>query len=927
MSEVTRGGWDLSSPPGDVLSFGPFQFSAATQQLLIGDQTVRLGSRAAAILAALIERRGEIVTKEDLLAIAWPSTHVEEGNLRVHISALRRALGDASDAPKFIVNVSGRGYRFVAPVRRMAPEPRHFAEAATLPGRDSLPDRIASFIGRDEDLPVLAELVERSRLVTIAGTGGTGKTTIAVVLAHELKDQFMGAAYFVDLAAVSDAAVVPFAIASATRVAIDTQRPVESLVNGLHADTALILLDNCEHLIDTLALVTESLLKAAPNIRIVATSHEPLRIEGERVYRLKPFDLPAGAGDLPLAEALEFPAVRLFVQQMLANDDAFAPGDADVPFIVDICRRLDGLPLAIEIAAARAGALGIAELAERLDDRFGILTTGRRTAAPRHQTLRNMLDWSHDNLSEREKVILRRLAVFGGPFRLDAAAMVAADEWHQPAQVVESIGGLVRKSLLMADSSGGTSSFRLLDSTRLYAAERLAEAGEEPRVRQLHLHHLCDVLRQAEADWQVTPARDWGKSYSRYINDIRAALIWAFGPEGSDEGGVLLTSLALPLAMQLGLHDEFRERLNIAKARAAVLNPPLLVPELRLHCATNSLGYNVGQKVDVLLSRAVELSERIGSDRHRMEPLVQISSTHISTAQYEAALAYGQRAFDLAERSGDGLAVLSAGRALAQAAHYAGQHARAIELSHTVMRHPAVNIPYTYGFMHTDRRVTMRWVLVRALWMSGRGDEAARVAEDGIPIAEDTGVVAIAQFLGMAVIPMYLWRGDDIRARDLSNRLRDHADRYSFKYWKSWSLLFGEVLDWRESGREPSAGLDALQVQTLSTLVGTATPLPETVGAVDWAAPEVMRLQGVRALEAGQTAAGEARLLAALDLARAHGALGWELRCAMSLARLRAAGGGRAEAAENLAGLLDRLPRSETEADQLAARRLLAELG
>lgn len=247
----------------------------------------------------------------------------------------------------------------------------------------------------------------------------------------------------------------------------------------------------------------------------------------------------------------------------------------------------------------------------------------------------------------------------------------------------------------------------MLDSARIYASEKLAEAGEIQRLRQLHLHYLCDILRKAEAEWEMTPAKLWGEIYSSYVSDIRTSLSWAFGQGGCDEGGVELTSLALPLAMHLGLHDEFREWLIVAKARASGIEPRMLVAELRLHCATNSLGYNVGQKVDLLLTDAVELSEMIGTDRHRMEPLVQISSTHISMAQHERALIKGQLAYDLATRSGDGRAVLSAGRALAQAAHYAGQHARALELAQTVLDHPAVNIPYTYGFIHTDRRITM----------------------------------------------------------------------------------------------------------------------------------------------------------------------------------------------------------------------------
>lgn len=910
-------------------SFGPFQFSATRQLLTQNGQPIRLGSRAISILSALVERKGEVVSKDDLLASAWPETYVEEGNLRVHIAALRRALGDSSDLPRYIVNVAGRGYKFVASVRLTEDGVRiavPLDEAATPALRENLPSQIAHVIGREDDLDAVAVMLEQARQVTLAGSGGIGKTTLALALAHRLKHQFRGAAYFVDLAAVSDPANVPFAVASSLRIAIDTERPVDSLVAHLVKDEALLVFDNCEHLIDAAALVAERVLKGSQGIRILATSHEPLRIEGERVYRLTPFELPGGAETLPLREAIKYPAVELFVEHMSANNDTLMFGDVDVPFIVEICRRLDGLPLAIEIAASRAGALGIAELAARLDDRFGILTSGRRTAATRHQTLRNMLDWSHDNLSERDRVVLRRLAVFAGEFALDAAAMVAGDERLNMGTVTDAVSSLVRKSLLMQSSRTGSSSFRMLDSTRIYSIEKLDAEGELRRVRDLHVHYLCDVMRQAEKAWITTPVAAWAEAYKRYMDDIRAALSWSFGPSGSPEGGVLLTGLALPLAQQLGLHDEFRDRMYVAVEHAKSLPKRLIVPELRLHIARNALTYNVGQRVDVTMQGAVELAEMTGKDRHRMEPLVQIGSTHISLAEYEAAVTVGEKAMTFAQSSGDEYAVLSASRLMAQACHYAGQHKRAMGLSRAVLSHPATNIPYTYGFVHTDRRISMRWILTRSLWMSGRADEAARVAEEGIAIAPDAGPVSLAQLLAMAVIPVHLWRGDLDLARNLTDMLVAHSERYSFKYWRAWARIFDDVIAWHREGRPVTPVTGALESQTVATLVGLATSLPAVTSTVDWSAPELLRLRGENLIAQGQRGAGEADLLAARNLARSHGALAWELRAITSLASLWRDGPRRSEGAETLAEILDRLPEGRHTADPMAAHALLDEL-
>ena len=381
----------------------------------------------------------------------------------------------------------------------------------------------------------------------------------------------------------------------------------------------------------------------------------------------------------------------------------------------------------------------------------------------------------------------------------------------------------------------------------------------------------------------------------------------------------MLTSLSLPLGMLLGLHDEFRERMLLAIQNAQQLPQPLLVPELRLQVARNHLTYNIGQQVDVSLPRARHLAELTGKDRHRMEPLVTISSTHISTAQYETAAVIGERALELAQRSGDEYAVLSASRAMAQAAHYAGQHQRATELATAVLRHPVRNIPYTYGFMHTDRRITMRWVLTRSLWMSGRADEARRVAEEGIVIAPDAGPVALAQLLGMAVIPVYLWCGDFERARELTAMLFEHAARYSFKHWAMWGELFDAAIGWHMTGSPVSPATGDLQVQTLSTIVGLAAPLPTTINLADWSAPELLRLRGERD-------SSEADLTDALQLARQHGARAWELRCAMSLGRLWASTRRRMEAMDLLSGTLEQLPEGHGTADPIAARALLAEL-
>jgi len=426
----------------ETFAFGSFRLIPAQRVLLDDGKPLRLGSRALDILIALVEGAGETVHKDQLIARTWPDTVVDDGALRVHVAALRKALGDGRAGRRYIANNPGRGYSFVAPVTR---EHQHSAPATPDGGTaaNNLPVPLTRIVGRDDIVAALAKQLAQRRLLTIVGPGGIGKTTVAVAVAEAVTPAYKDGVWFVGLASLPDPDLVPSTVSTVLGISQSGATPVSGLAAWLRDKHALIVLDSCEHVIGAVAPLAEAVLKAAPQLRILVTSREPLRAEGEWLHRLASLELPPDSVDLSAAEALGYSAVQLFSERAMAAAEGFIFDDANVAAVLEICRRLDGLPLALELAAARIDVFGVRELADHLDDRFRVLTSGRRTALPRHQTLGATLDWSFQLLSEAEQTVLRRLAVFAGDFSLEAAVAVAAD--IASSEVIDHIASLVAK--------------------------------------------------------------------------------------------------------------------------------------------------------------------------------------------------------------------------------------------------------------------------------------------------------------------------------------------------------------------------------------------------------------------------------------------------------------------------------------------------
>ena len=497
--------------------FGQVEVRPAERQLLVKGQPAAVGARAFDVLLALIDNRDRVVTKDELLQTCWPGLIVEENNLQVQVSTLRKVLGAQA-----VATIPGRGYRFT-----LVPEAADSAPSCPLPRNHNLPAPLNSFIGREKEIAEVRGLLEGSRLVTLTSTGGTGKTRLSLQVAAECLDKHPDGVWFVELAPLSDGRRVPQAVASALGATEDAGRPMmESLVKHVKEKRLLLVLDNCEHLVRAAADVAKQLLTSAPGVRILASSREPLHVSGEVTY-----SVPA----LPTAQA-----IRLFVDRANAANPAFHPAEAAEP-IAEICQRLDGIPLAIELAAARVRALSVEKIASRLDDCFRLLTGGDQTTLPRQQTLRASIDWSHDLLSLPERVLLRRLAVFSGGWTLEAAEEVGAGgEIEQAGSVLEILTNLVEKSLVAADAPNER--YHFLETVRQYALEHLEESGEADAVRQKHLEHYLALAEKARPELLGPSQARWLALLDRERANVLAAHQWCAFSEANRERGLKLVS-------------------------------------------------------------------------------------------------------------------------------------------------------------------------------------------------------------------------------------------------------------------------------------------------------------------------------------------------------------------------------------------------
>jgi predicted ATPase/DNA-binding winged helix-turn-helix (wHTH) protein len=956
------------------IAFGRFRVLPQRRELLADGRPVRLGGRAFDVLMALTEARGAIVSKDALMARVWPDRIVEENNLQWQISALRTAFGADRN---LIRTVPGRGYQLAAEIEpaydnletdvgtvitAAPPNPRKAHPKPEIPEQSpptNLPEAISELIGRDDVLGEILSLASSHRLVTLTGAGGIGKTRLAIAAARRLLPQFADGVWLAEFSPIVDPALVPVTVAVAIGLDLGGgDLSAQRVAQALAGRRLVLVLDTCEHVIGAAAALAEAVLQAGGTLHLLATSHEPLRAEGEWVYPVPPLAVPAD--DAEDADDLSrYGAVRLFVERLRAAEPHFAPDRRNAALIAVICRRLDGIPLAIELAAARAAALGVEEIVTHLNDRFRILTGGRRTALPRHQTLRATLDWSHALLSEPERVILRRLAVFAGVFSLEAASAVVASPEIAPAEVVDGIANLVAKSLVTVVGSTVTCC-RLLDTTWAYGLEKLTAAGERGQLARRHAEYYRDLFERAEAE-ESRPTAECLAEYAPKTENLRAALDWAFSPGGDARTGIALTAAAVPLWMHLSLMEECRRRVEQAFAALATVAEPDARQGMKLLAALGaSRLYTRGgvPEVAAAWTKALELAESLGDPEYQRHSLWGLWSFHVNGVDYRTALSLAHRFASLAAASLDPNDRF-VGERMIGISHYnlGDQQSARHYLERALAESAAPGHQRQFIRLQLDPQVTARVHLARVLWLQGFPDRAMREAEHSVDDARATEhAISFSYALHRAACPVALWNGDLATAGHYADILLDHAKRHALVHWQLYGLGYqgavaisrGDVATGLRRLRScfeelGETGITAPRFMRFAAVymaegLGRAGEIADGLAAVDdaiaraertnelWQSAELLRVKGELLLLPGafrDAAAAKDYFRQALDLARRQDALAWELRAAASFVRLLREQDCSAEALTLLQPVYDRFTEGFETADLKAAKALL----
>jgi predicted ATPase len=652
----------------------------------------------------------------------------------------------------------------------------------------------------------------------------------------------------------------------------------------------------------------------------------------------------------------------LFVARARAGDPRFSPDGRIAAAAGAICRRLDGIPLAIELAAARGAALGIEELASRLDDRFHLLTGGRRTALPRHQTLRATLDWSYELLPEPERIVLRRLAIFAGGFTLAAASAVATSAEISPLEVVDCIANLVAKSLVSPEIGGALARYRLLETTRAYVLEKLTKSSDRNSVAQRHADYLLDLFERAEAEWKARSAVDWTADYARQIDNLRAALDWSFSTSGNASIGVTLTVASVPLWFQMSLMEECRRYVEKALSKIEPGESADARLAMRLFAALGgSLFLTEGTlpETGAAWTKALEVAESLGDAEYQARALWGLYACHIAGGECRIALAFAQRFRSLAASTSNPADLLIGDRMIGFVLHYLGNQTDArVHVDRMLDRYVApLQRSHTTGFQF-DQSVLARIALARILWLQGFPDQAIRTAQRGVEDARalDTAL-SVCNVLAEAACPVAYLVGDVAALEYFVARLLDQSARHALTVWQAWGRIFegmlfitrGEVVSGLDHLRSALTELRATRylmrytasLGALAEASGRAGEIAQGIAAIDealsiserneecWYIAELLRIKGELLLLEGATkvaSVAEDYFGQALDWARRQGALSWELRAATSLARLWRDQGRSKDGYELLAPIYGRFTEGFETADLRTAKALIGDL-
>jgi predicted ATPase len=808
-------------------------------------------------------------------------------------------------------------------------------------------------VGRHDAVADISAQVLENRFVTIAGPGGLGKTTVAVSVAHRLLEEFGGAICFADLGTLNDPRLVPGAVASLLGLAVRSDDPTPSLINYMRDRRMLLILDSCEHVIETAAALAERVFAAAPHLHILATSRELLRVEGEHVHRLAPLNTPPADIDVSMQAALDFPSVQLFVERVTAGGRSLDLNDNSAKLIAEICRRLDGIALAIELAAARALSCSIPETLDLLNNRLRSLSEGRRTALPRHQTLSATLDWSYDLLSDEEQLSFRRLSVFAGSFDLSAVAGVIAEETGDE-EVINTLASLIEKSMVAVGGGAVETNYRLLDTTRAYAASKLTASGELATIKRRHADYYCALLQKAQPIAQNAPMSGNPRRYAEQLDDVRAALEWSFSDDGELATGIALAAGAAHVFLET---SRLTECCRWSEAALAALDEVDRGTrrEMDLQAALGKslmLAKGNSDEARCRLSRALELAENLGYLRGQLLLLGHLTIFDHRAGNCQEAFALAERSGIVAASIGDMASNAEANWCLGFSNYFAGNQREAEANWSTAL---AEKDDADHG-IDPDTWTRMRCGLVAVRWLRGFPDQSAELAnetiKDGTSFRDPSTLCIGLIFAGNAFLRMGRWT----TALQAIDRIISHATRYSLPPFEAIGLAMKGMYLIRQD--EATVGVELLRgaldslhagryelhnpvfLSALAEGLAMSWRFDAALTAIDdamlrverngqlFSLPEFLRIKGEILISAARSDVSEPErlFLRSLELAGRQSALSWQLRTATSLARLWSGQGRSVEAANALGPIYAGFTEGFETPDLQEARRLLDHL-
>jgi predicted ATPase len=795
--------------------------------------------------------------------------------------------------------------------------------------------------------------------VTIAGVGGIGKTTVAVLVASAVGERFSGGIIFADLTAATEDWMVPGVLAAALGHPVNSSDLAAGLAEVLRDQKLLVVLDNCEHVIEAATALAEALCQT-PCVHVLATSREILRAAGEWVHRLAPLGLPSAAIVAPTAaDALRAPAVQLFVERVSSRLGGYAVTDSDAPVVAEICRKLDGMPLAIELAAGSVDTLGLRGLADSLSDSLAVLSQGRRTALPRHQTLRATLEWSYELLSASEKAVFRRLALFNGHFTLEAAEAIATGEDLPGPAGGECVRSLVAKSLVVADPQEASIRYRLLGTSRAFAREKLETTMERDRVARRYAAYYQALFARAETEWETRPTTEWLADYVFHIPNVSVALERLFAPDGDTSAGIALTVAAVPLWLELSQTDECLRWLPRALAVMEADPSAHRRQRMQLYAAVSLANMRSSSELPnktAAWTTVLEVAEELGDVDYQLRAMRALWVAWNNHGEPRVALEFADR-FCCLEAETE-VAEHRIGRRLrARSLYLLGRPAEArAEITAMLDHYVAPTLRSHVARFHFDQRVSARITLAPILFVQGHAGQALREMADIVAEALASGHrLSVVNALADGACPIALWANDLAAAERYMALFEETARAWPRDVWRCYAECFrGELLI--RSGdtvagvallRRATEVLQRLEFVLFRTaFLGTLAQGLANLGRVEegllvvsdalshcertgeaWYMPELMRIRGLLLHHEGDVPAAEACYRQSLREAGRQGTLSWMLRSATDMARLLCQQGRNTEAVAILVPVHDRMRGDSAVPDVAVASALLAAIG